>query len=113
MYLREGDYGVVYIDFFEVFKNYDEFGSGRRIICLKYFVLVNLFMKFGINFFDFQEVKFYKNDLEILVMINFVSAYQNDDINEFEKIFKINRKNIVDDFFIREYIEDFLRNIRI
>lgn len=45
-------------------------------------------------------------------MINFVSVYQNDDINEFEKIFKINRKNIMDDLFIREYIEDFLRNIR-
>lgn len=53
MYLREGDYEKVYIDFFEVFKNYDEFGSSRWIICLKYFVLVNMFMKFGINLFDF------------------------------------------------------------
>lgn len=52
MYLREGDYDLVYIDFFEVFKNYDEFGSGRRIICLKYLVLVNMLMKFGINLFD-------------------------------------------------------------
>lgn len=31
MYLREGEYEKVYIDFFEVFKNYDEFGSLRYI----------------------------------------------------------------------------------
>ena len=45
-------------------------------------------------------------------MTNLVSAYQNDDINEFEKILKTNRKNIMDDPFIREHIEDLLRNIR-
>lgn len=44
-------------------------------------------------------------------MINFVSVYQNDDINEFEKILKINWKNIMDDLFIWEYIEDLLWNI--
>ncbi|XP_031551892.1 COP9 signalosome complex subunit 2-like [Actinia tenebrosa] len=54
----------------------------------------------------------YKNDPEILAMTNLVSAYQNDDINEFEKILKTNRKNIMDDQFIREHIEDLLRNIR-
>lgn len=52
MYLREGEFEKVYIDFFEVFKNYDEFGSLRRIICLKYLVLVNMLMKSGINLFD-------------------------------------------------------------
>ncbi|UYV65313.1 COPS2 [Cordylochernes scorpioides] len=50
---------------------------------------------------------------EILAMTNLlVSAYQNNDINEFEKIFKNNRKNIMDDPFVREHIEDLLRNIR-
>ena len=33
------------------------------------------------------------------------SAYQNDDINEFEKILKTNRQTIMDDLFIREHIE--------
>lgn len=36
---------------------------------------------------------------------NVYSAYQNDDINEFEKILKTNRQTIMDDLFIREHIE--------
>ncbi|EDO47654.1 predicted protein [Nematostella vectensis] len=112
MHLREGDYERAHTDFFEAFKNYDESGSPRRTTCLKYLVLANMLMKSGINPFDSQEAKPYKNDPEILAMTNLVSAYQNDDINEFEKILKTNRKNIMDDPFIREHIEDLLRNIR-
>jgi len=33
------------------------------------------------------------------------SAYQNNDISEFEKILKTNRRNIMEDPFIREHIE--------
>lgn len=62
-------------------------------------------MKSGINPFDSQEAKPYKNDPEILAMTNLVMAYQNNDISEFEKILKLNRKNIMDDPFIREHIE--------
>lgn len=35
----------------------------------------------------------------------FFSAYQNNDITEFEKILKTNHSNIMDDPFIREHIE--------
>lgn len=62
-------------------------------------------MKSGINPFDSQEAKPYKNDPEILAMTNLVSSYQNNDINEFETILKKHRKNIMDDPFIREHIE--------
>merc|ERR1712154_130503 len=79
-------------DFFEAFKNYDESGSPRRTTCLKYLVLANMLMKSGINPFDSQEAKPYKN--------------------EFEKILKVNRQTIMNDPFIREHIEDLLRNIR-
>ena len=33
------------------------------------------------------------------------SAYQNNDINEFEKILRVNRQTIMEDPFIREHIE--------
>ncbi len=42
----------------------------------------------------------------------FIFFVQNNDINEFEKILKLNRETIMDDLFIREHIEDLLRNIR-
>lgn len=112
MHLREGEFEKAHTDFFEAFKNYDESGSPRRTTCLKYLVLANMLMKSGINPFDSQEAKPYKNDPEILAMTNLVMSYQNNDINEFESILKHNRNNIMDDPFIREHIEDLLRNIR-
>jgi COP9 signalosome complex subunit 2 len=112
MHLREDEFEKAHTDFFEAFKNYDESGSPRRTTCLKYLVLANMLMKSGINPFDSQEAKPYKNDPEILAMTNLVNAYQTNDINEFESILKQNRQNIMDDPFIREHIEDLLRNIR-
>ena len=44
----------------------------RRTTCLKYLVLANMLMKSGINPFDSQETKPYKNDPEILAMTNLV-----------------------------------------
>jgi len=105
MHLREGEFEKAHTDFFEAFKNYDESGSPRRTTCLKYLVLANMLMKSGINPFDSQEAKPYKNDPEILAMTNLVSAYQENDINGFETILKENRSNIMDDPFIREHIE--------
>jgi len=45
-------------------------------------------------------------------MTNLVSAYQRKEISEFEKILKDNRKTIMDDPFIRDHIEELLKNIR-
>jgi len=112
MHLREGEFENAHTDFFEAFKNYDESGSPRRTTCLKYLVLANMLMKSGINPFDSQEAKPYKNDPEILAMTNLVMSYQNNDINEFESILRNHRSNIMADPFIREHIEDLLRNIR-
>ena len=103
MHLREGEFEKAHTDFFEAFKNYDESGSPRRTTCLKYLglsnlkmccvtlslVLANMLMKSGINPFDSQEAKPYKNDVEILAMTNLVNAYQNNDIKDFEKILKV------------------------
>lgn len=112
MHLREGEYDNAHTDFFEAFKNYDESGSPRRTTCLKYLVLANMLMKSGINPFDSQEAKPYRNDPDILAMTNLVSAYQNNDIVEFEKIVSANRTSIMQDPFIREHIEDLLKNVR-
>ena len=45
-------------------------------------------------------------------MTNLVAAYQRNEIFEFEKILKDNQTTIMDDPFIRNYIEDLLKNIR-
>ncbi|CAH8490254.1 unnamed protein product [Heterobilharzia americana] len=112
MHLREGEYAKSHTDFFEAFKNYDESGCQRRTHCLKYLVLASMLMKSGINPFDSQETKPYKNDPQIVAMTSLVTAYQNNDIVEFESILRRERDSIMEDPFIREHIEDLLRNIR-
>ncbi len=47
-----------------------------------------------------------------MAVTNLVTAYQNNDIAEFEKILRQQRESIMEDAFIREHIEALLRNIR-
>ncbi|KAM3339737.1 COP9 signalosome complex subunit 2 [Capsicum galapagoense] len=139
MHMAQRQWAEAATDFFEAFKNYDEAGNHRRIQCLKYLVLANMLMESQVNPFDGQEAKpyvnrystcsllmlilfhycdlvrpcsRYKNDPEILAMTNLIAAYQRNEILEFEKILKSNRRTIMDDPFIRNYIEDLLKNIR-
>ena len=71
-----------------------------------FLVLANMLMKSGINPFDSQEAKPYKNDVEILAMTNLVTAYQNNDINEFEKILKVSSLSFLP--FVFENVACFL-----
>ena len=112
MHMREKEWEKAHTDFFEAFKNYDEAGSPRRIQCLKYLVLANMLMLSEINPFDSTEAKPYKNDAEIVAMNNLVQAYERNDIKAFEKILKDNKKTILDDPFMKDYIDDLLKNIR-
>jgi COP9 signalosome complex subunit 2 len=112
MHLRNSEFDKAHTDFFEAFKNYDESGSTRRIVCLKYLVLANMLMKSDINPFDSQETKPFKNEPEIVAMTKLVAAYQSRDITLFEQLLKDNHNAVMDDPFIREHIEELLSNIR-
>jgi len=112
MHMNQSQWASAHTDFCEAFKNYDEAGNPRRIQCLKYLVLANMLMSSVINPFDATETKPYKNDPQILAMTNLLNAYQENNISDFEKILRENRDTIMDDPFIRNYIEDLLKSIR-
>ncbi|XP_018576783.1 COP9 signalosome complex subunit 2-like [Anoplophora glabripennis] len=112
MHLRSGDYEKAYTDFFEAFKNYDEAGNPRRINCLKYLILTSMLLKSAINPFDSQEAKPYKNDSEIKAMTDLISAFQNNDMQGFEKIFQENKESLMADPFIHEHIAELLKHVR-
>jgi len=112
MHMTERSFESAATDFFEAFKAYDEAAIGRRIQCLKYLVLANMLMESEVDPFDAQEAKPYKTDREVLAMTNLISAYQKNEISEFEQVLRDNRQSIMDDPFIRDYIEDLLKNIR-
>ena len=54
----------------------------------------------------------YKNDSEIVAMTNLVAAYQRRDIHDAQKILRENKATILDDPFIKFYIDDVLRSLR-
>ncbi|KAL3118685.1 hypothetical protein niasHT_006513 [Heterodera trifolii] len=112
MHLRNLEFEKAHTDFFEAFKNYDESGSPRRILCLKYLVLANMLMKSDINPFDSQETKAFKDEPEVVAMTKLVAAYQRNDIDQFEHIVATHQATVMNDPFIREHIEELLSNIR-
>lgn len=112
MYMRQGKWDKCQSDFFEAFKCYEEAGSKNRIQCLKYLVLANMMSKSNINPFESPEARPYRGDPEIIVMNDLILAYQNKDVFNFERIQSENREKIMDDPFMKDYIEDLLYNIR-
>ena len=112
MHMSQKEWQEAQVDFFEAFKNYDEAGSPQRITCLKYLVLANMLMESQINPFDSQETKPYKNDPQLVAITNLVSAYQRNEIKEFERILREHSSSIMGDSFIKSHIDQVLKNIR-
>lgn len=112
MHMAERQWTKAATDFFEAFKSYDEAGQARRVQCLKYLVLANMLMRSEVNPFDAQEARPFKTDPEIMIITSLVTAYQQNSISDFESILKAHRDQISEDSFIREYMEDLLKNIR-
>ena len=112
MHMAERQWKEAATDFFESFKSYDEAGQPSRIRCLKYLVLANMLMESAVNPFDAQEARPFRSDPEVVVITSLVSAYQHNSIADFEAILQAHHAQIMEDSFIRDYIEDLLKNIR-
>mmetsp|Transcript_31249 Transcript_31249/g.81926 ORF Transcript_31249/g.81926 Transcript_31249/m.81926 type:complete len:446 (+) Transcript_31249:229-1566(+) len=112
MYLDEENWDAAYKCFFDAFKNYDEAGSPRRINCLKMLVIASMLDKSQIDPFAAQEAGPYRDHPECAAMTSLVVAYQANKIYDFEKILRRNRKTLLDDPYMQEYIADLRTNIR-
>jgi len=112
MHMQERDWESASKCLFDAFKNYDEAGNQKRIQCLKYLILGKMLSLEDANIFEAPEVKPYKQDPEITAMNDLMMAYQRNEIKNFEQILKQNQKKIMEDTFIRNYIQDLLKNIR-
>jgi len=114
MYMAEKKWEGAYNEFFEAFKNYQETGnSGRAKVMLKYVVLANMLALSDINPFDSREAKVYQDDPEISAMANLRTAFEQNDIGTVDKLTTNASYKILSDPFIRTYLQDLLRNIRL
>lgn len=114
MYMSEKKWEAAYNEFFEAFKNYQETGNATRAkIMLKYVVLANMLALSSINPFDSREAKVYQDDPEISAMANLRIAYEQNDIASIDQLLTNPSYRILSDAFIRTYLQDLLRNIRL
>ncbi|KAK0427939.1 hypothetical protein QR680_010496 [Steinernema hermaphroditum] len=111
MYLRNGYYERAFTDFFEAFKNYDEAGSQNRISALKYLVIASMLSKSDINPFDSQEAKPYKNNPAVRVLTDLIAAYQNNSVEQFQRVIADN-PDAMGDSLIQGHLSALLANVR-
>lgn len=113
MLMRAKQWDAAREAFFESFKNYDEAGSLQRVQVLKYYVLACMLSESGINPFESQETKPYKNDPQISAMVQLVEAFQSSDVDLFNKLLKSHESEILGDRFIRTFLDDVIHTIRL
>merc|ERR1712050_768700 len=114
MYMSEKKWVRAYEEFFEAFKNYQETGNATRAkIMIKYVVLANMLALSAINPFDSREAKVYQDDPEISAMASLRTAYERNDIRTIDNLLTNPSYRILSDAFIRTYLQDLLRNIRL
>merc|ERR1712232_689816 len=82
-------------------------------IMLKYVVLANMLALSDINPFDSREAKVYQDDPEISAMASLRIAYEQNDIASIDQLLTNPSYRILSDSFIRTYLQDLLRNIRL
>lgn len=116
MNMRDNSYKAAYGDFFEAFKSYDEAGNMKRIRCLKYLVLSSMLMskegEIEVNPFEANEVKPYKNHSDIEPMNHLIGHFQKSRLLDFEKVLKKNKKTIMEEEFIKDFIPDLFKTFK-
>uniref|UniRef100_A0AAV1TGD6 PCI domain-containing protein n=1 Tax=Peronospora matthiolae TaxID=2874970 RepID=A0AAV1TGD6_9STRA len=112
MYLEEKEWMLAYNEFFESFRNYQEAGNSRTTDCLKYVVLASMLASSNINPFDSREAKVYQDVEEVGAMLLLRSAYEANDIVQFEKVLKNPSYKLLSDPIMNQCLNPLLRNIR-
>jgi len=75
-------------EFFDAFKNYDESGSPRRLVSLRYIVLAALLENSKINPFESPETKSLATHEDIVPVVLLWNAFENLDVNDFNTYVK-------------------------
>ena len=113
MFMHEKQWEKALEEMFESFKNFQEAGNPRAKTVLKYVVLASILSASSINYCDTREAKVYKDDPEIVAIMNLRTAYEHNDINQIQWILNDKSARLLEDAFIKSYLDDLLRNIRL
>lgn len=86
MYMSEKKWDLALDELFESFKNYQESGNHRAKDILIYVILASILCQSKINHADTREARVYKEDKEIIAIMQLRSAYEKNDIIQIQKI---------------------------
>jgi len=108
LYMFEHKWALAYRDFNEAFEGCDETAQRAQAICnLKYLVVACLLNieNTNVNPFAAARTKSYEGDAEIQPLKQLVVAFQQTDIFAFERVLSENIDTIVNEPFVKNYIE--------
>eukprot|EP01029_Cantina_marsupialis_P031085 TRINITY_DN873_c0_g4_i1.p1 TRINITY_DN873_c0_g4~~TRINITY_DN873_c0_g4_i1.p1 ORF type:complete len:490 (-),score=162.99 TRINITY_DN873_c0_g4_i1:170-1639(-) len=99
-------------EFYSAFRSFQEIGDIKAKDCLKYAVFVNMLAGSEIDPFASPEAKVYKDDSEIIAIVNLHKAYEEGKIKRFQSILQNKNNKIKDDVVLGQLVEDILCNVR-
>jgi len=108
--LFEHDWPNAKKEFFYAFKNYDESGSERRVLCLRYIVLAALLENTIVSPFETPETKSLVSNKDIIPVVNLWNAFEILDVDRFCETIKI---AFVDDDFANSFLPVVIRSFRL
>ena len=82
MFMSEKKWDKALEEMFESFKNYQESGNSRARTVLKYVILASILSGSKIDYSGTREAKVYKDDSQIIAIMNLRNAFENNDINQ-------------------------------
>ncbi|KAJ1729550.1 hypothetical protein LPJ61_003467 [Coemansia biformis] len=112
IYMAERSWAKAQACFFDAFKNYDEAGVYQRVEVLKYLVLASMLSESEVNPLSSPEAKSFANEPPIRAIADLVQAYEQHDVQAFERILGSNSSAILSDPFIARHITDLRRTFR-
>ena len=82
MFMSEKKWDKALEELFESFKNYQESGNSRARTILKYVIMASILSGSEINYSDTREAKVFKDDNQIVAIMNLRTSFENNDINQ-------------------------------
>ena len=112
MYMIEGQWVDAFNELFEAFRSFQQVGNARAKTCLKYLALASMLAESDINPFSAAETKAYKDDVEIIAMLDLRRALDTGDLRKFERTLRDKRNGIESEAFLMTHIGPLRRKMQ-
>ena len=113
MYMSEKRWEAALEEFRASFQCMVESGNPRAVTMLKYLILTSLLSQTEVDFLGTREAKVYAQNAEIIGMTNLKLGFENNNVDQIQKILADKSINLLSDPFIATYLDDLLRTVRL